>query len=238
MNDGGARFFGRSLIVGALIAATIFATTLAHAQRMPIGVEPSGATAGVTAQSLINRPGSYVLVRNLVNGSKNGGDAIDIVVSNVTLDLQGFTISSTSSKSGAGINATGRSNVVIRNGIITGSGGPAIIVGPNSNISGITASGNSTAGISNASIQAGNGSQLIANSIIGGFTGGITCGIGCLARDNIVQSNASVGMTFSDATSGYLGNMLQGNNAITVVTTGQVSGGTSLNQNVCNGAAC
>ena len=43
------------------------------------------------------------------------------------------------------------------------------------------------------------------------------------------------GLTFSDATSGYLGNILQGNSGNTVGNTGQVSGGTSLNQNVCNG---
>jgi hypothetical protein len=211
MNQNRANFLRRSMIAGASIVVAIFANTAAHAQRTPIVVEPNGSAAGVTAQSLINRSGSYVLVRNLVNGSKTGASAIAIVAPNVTLDLQGFTISSTSSKTGSGINATGQSNVVIRNGIITGSGGPAIVAGNNANISGITMTANGS---------------------------GISCGIGCVARDNLIQGNLGVGMTFSDATSGYVGNVLQGNNGNTVGTAGQVSGGTSLGQNVCNGTTC
>ena len=54
-----------------------------------------------------------------------------MTASNVTIDLQGFTIMSTVSTTGNGINATGQSNVVIRNGIIMGFGGAAIVTGNN-----------------------------------------------------------------------------------------------------------
>jgi hypothetical protein len=194
------------------MAVAIFATGVAHAQRMAIVVEPGKtmSSAGVKAQALINRSGSYVLARNLVNG-KAGAVAISITVPNVTLDLQGFSVLCTTASTGAGIDATGQANVAIRNGIITGCGGAAIIAGTASSISAITATNNGS---------------------------GITCGIGCVAGGNIIQGNTGVGMTFSDATSGYIGNVLQGNNGNTVGTGGQVSGGTSLGQNLCNGAAC
>ena len=210
MNYSGASSFGRSLIVGASIVVAIFASSAAQAQRMPIVVEANGAAAGVKAQSLINRPGSYVLVRTVING-RAGAVAISITSPDVTLDLQGFSVICNSTSTGAGIDATAQASVMIRNGIITGCGGAAIVTGNGGSISGITA--------------ASNGS-------------GFTCGVGCVARDNVIQGNTGIGMTFSDPTSGYVGNVLQGNDGKTVGTNGQVSGGTSLGQNLCNGTAC
>jgi hypothetical protein len=212
MNHRRAHSLDRSSIVGVSIAISIFATTLAHAQRKPIVVEPGDAVAAasVKARSLINRPGSYVLAGNLVNG-KAGAIAVFIASPDVTLDLQGFSIICNASNTGAAIDATGQANVVIRNGTIVGCGGPAVIAGTAANISGITASENGS---------------------------GFICGIGCVARDNVIQDNMGIGMTFSDATGGYIGNVLQGNDGNTVGTTGQVSGGTSLSHNLCNGVAC
>ena len=215
MKHCGAYSLNRAMIVSASIAIAmigieVLACSSALAQRIPLVVEPNAA--GAKAQSVINRAGSYVLSRDLVL-SKAGVDGIDITSPNVTLDLQGFSIisNSNSAKTGDGINATGQANVIIRNGIITGVGGAAIVTGATANISGITATGNGT---------------------------GITCNIGCLAHDNVIQGNTGIGMTFSDATSGYGGNVLQGNNGNTVGTGGQVSGGTSLGHNVCNGTSC
>ena len=51
----------------------------------------------------ISRPGSYRLTENL---DVKGGDAIDVLASNVTIDLNGFSIVGSSVKSsGIGINA-------------------------------------------------------------------------------------------------------------------------------------
>jgi len=208
MKHHGARSWGRSLIVSASFAIAIFASSAAHAQHAAIVIEPNAA--GAKALSVISKPGSYVLGRDFVF-SRSGADGIAITSPNVTLDLQGFSIISTSTRTGAGVDATGQSNVIIRDGIISGCGGAAIIGGTGANISGITASGNGS---------------------------GITCGVGCVAADNVIQGNTGVGMTFSDATSGYLANVLQGNNGNTVGTSGQVSGGTSLGQNLCNGTTC
>jgi hypothetical protein len=194
------------------IAMLVVGSAASFAQSKPIPIEAaSSAAAASKAQSVINKPGSYVLNKNITNTSKNGQDSLDITVSNVTVDLQGFVISATGSNTGVAINATGQSNVIIRNGIITGFDGAAIVLGNNGNVSAITATQNGS---------------------------GITCGSGCLVSNSILQGNLGLGLTFSDTTSGYLGNILQGNNGNNVGNTGQVSGGTSLNQNVCNGAAC
>jgi hypothetical protein len=213
MNHSGGSSRGRSLIIFASMAVAIFATSLAHAQRVAIVAEPNKAamtSASVKAEALISKPGSYVLARDIVNGGA-GFVGISITSSNVSLDLQGFSILCTNASTGAGIDAVGESNVTIRNGNITGCGGAAIIAGAASSISAITATKNGS---------------------------GITCGIGCVVGGNVIQGNTGVGMTFSDATSGYIGNVLQGNDGNTVGTSGQVSGGTSLGQNLCNGVSC
>jgi hypothetical protein len=195
----------------AWAALAILISAPAFAQQKPVVVE-ANAVAGAAAKavSVINKSGSYVLNKN-ITASKSGFTAILITVPNVTLDLQGFGITSTVSTTANGIDATGQANIVIRNGIVTGFGGSAVIAGNAGRISGLTVTGNGS---------------------------GISCEIGCLARDNAVQNNLGVGMTFSDATSGYLGNILQGNDGNSQGSTGQVSGGSSLGQNLCNGSAC
>lgn len=212
MSTHGRFLSGRFAGLAFSMAIVVVSSAAGFAQSKPIPIEAaSSAAAASKAQSIISKPGSYILNKNITNTSKNGQDSVAVTASNVTIDLQGFVISATGSSTGAGINATGQSNVVIRNGIITGFDGPAIVMGNNGSVSAITATANGS---------------------------GITCGSGCLVANSILQGNLGTGLTFSDATSGYLGNILQGNSGNTVGNTGQVSGGTSLNQNVCNGTTC
>lgn len=230
----------RIAIVCASSAIAILTSAPIFAQQKPIVIEPDAVVpAAAKALTIINKSGSFVLNRNIVNG-RAGVDAIDITASNVTLDLQGNSIISAAASTGVGINATGVSSVIIRNGTITGFGGPAIIAGSNANITGIIATQNSLISSTGASIEAGNGSQIAADTISGSGSGGITCGTGtgCLVENNVIQGNSGVGISLSDATGGYLGNVMQGNSGNTVGTTGQVSGGTSLGQNLCNGTPC
>jgi hypothetical protein len=231
----------RQQFVYLMIAIAVLATTPAWAQRKPIVIEPSSQSvaAATRALTILRSPGSYVLVRDLID-NRAGFDAVQITASNVTIDMQGFSILGGSGiATGVGINAIGQSNVVIRNGIITGMAGGAIVTGANATISDITTSGNSTAGVGNPpSIQAGNGSNISNDTTTGGNTGGIGCAEGCLVRSNVLQSNLGVGITLTDVTSGYSGNVLQGNDGNTVGSAGQIMGGTSIGANVCNGAAC
>lgn len=76
--------------------------------------------AGGTTGVVISQPGSYVLDGNITVTS---GDAISIDVDNVTLDLNGFTLSSTvaSPVSGTGVLLNGpRNDITIVNGHIRG----------------------------------------------------------------------------------------------------------------------
>jgi hypothetical protein len=69
----------------------------------------------------INQPGSYYLTNNL-QFTAASGNAITITVSNVTLDLMGFTLSSSNPVTGAGIKiAGGLRNIAVRNGVIAGN---------------------------------------------------------------------------------------------------------------------
>ena len=67
----------------------------------------------------ITQPGFYFLTGNLTyNGALN---AITVSANNVTLDLMGFSLSYTGSASQPnGIYMSGRSNVEVRNGSVTG----------------------------------------------------------------------------------------------------------------------
>ncbi len=73
-----------------------------------------------TVPSTISAPGSYYLTGNL---AVTAGTAITISADNVTLDLNGFTISSTASPvSGAGVVINGiRKNIRVTNGSIVGT---------------------------------------------------------------------------------------------------------------------
>ena len=84
-------------------------------------VEARTPIAGGTSTRSINASGSYYLTGNI--NISDGSNAIVIAADNVTLDLNGFAIVSTSnSAAGAGVLITGeRRSVAITNGNISGS---------------------------------------------------------------------------------------------------------------------
>ncbi len=91
--------------------------TLAQIEpRSPLGTPGQTATSKIT----IAEAGSYVLMSPI---TVTAGDAITITAGNVTLDLNGFTLTSTASgvNSSSGISVTtGLSNITLRNGFICG----------------------------------------------------------------------------------------------------------------------
>ena len=84
-------------------------------------VEARTPIPGGTAPFLISAPGSYYLTGNL---QVSGADAITVNASGVTVDLNGFTISSTASPAAgtAVLIPSGRVTVAVRNGHIFGPG--------------------------------------------------------------------------------------------------------------------
>lgn len=100
-------------------------------------IEPRTTIPGGAATVTISQPGSYVLAGNITVSS---GDAIIIAANDVTLDLNGFTLSSTALPAqGRGINVDGQrrclaiSNGHIRSGTVYNEGsftlGPGFVAG-------------------------------------------------------------------------------------------------------------
>jgi hypothetical protein len=109
-----------------------FSTCFAQGSLTPLGapaptmksldqIEARTAITNTASLVTISQPGSYYLTQNL---TVSAGDAIDIAANDVTLDLNGFTISSTAaSAAGCGINFVsfkGNSDITISNGHIKG----------------------------------------------------------------------------------------------------------------------
>ncbi len=247
---------------------------------------PCGSTAGFPC--VINSSGSYRLTGNLtVPASKDG---IDVNVSQVTIDLNGFSITGPGSSSSIplGINATNQFTVTVANGSVDGFGtgvmtgvfgivrnlhadgngsginvGQAslvegctannaingILAGNNSRIHGCTINNAPSAGVD--AISCGSACAISENTVNGFETNGITatagcvisgntvgsngvginCTSGCLISGNTIGGNTTQGIFANDATTGYGGNVLNGNGT-------SVSGGHSLGGNLCNGTAC
>jgi len=130
----------------------------------------------------ILKSGSYFLAANIVS-LLVGNSVISINANNVTINLNGFTISG---PGGAGtaiaINALGDSGVTIVNGVITRIPGAGIVLGSNSIVSGV---------------------QIVNNN-----GDGIDCGTNCLIAGDIVTGNNGVGLNFTDGSSGYQNDIL------------------------------
>lgn len=168
---------------------------------------------------------SYRLTGNLTVSSTTA-DAIDVSASGVTIDLNGFAITGPGgSTSGNGISGAGATDLTVENGTISGFGGNAAIrTGNNGMIK------NVHTGSNGQGIVAGNGSAISDNVAHDNSGTGINCnGSGCAISGNAAYNNA-VGISANDATTGYGGNVLK--------NTTNVSGGTSMKNNICSGASC
>jgi hypothetical protein len=152
----------------------------------------------------ITKSGSYFLAENLaVTGKK--GTAIVVKADNVTINLNGFTISGLGTGStGTGIDASAATGVLILNGTITGYG------------TGIALSSNST--IQNV--------QILSDAADGVNVAGSSC----VVSNSLISGNGGIGLDFADATSGYLNNVLTNN---TNVQSGFNMGGNVCSGSAC-----
>jgi parallel beta-helix repeat protein len=210
------------LRAGFFVAFSVFATvTFGQGSLTPPGapaptmktlqqVEPRVPIAAVPFA--ISNPGSYYLTTNLQ--AAVGGAGIRIDASNVTLDLNGFTLGG-AVNSGHGLAVTaGVSNIVIRNGSIRNWQGAGVFAGSTAQIrvEGVNAYGNGEHGI-----WVGDGSSLVRCTTVGNFTGLetgnashiINCSAlnnrstGVIVRDSCVISDAlSVSNSFRGITAG------------------------------------
>ena len=151
----------------------------------------AGDTAGFGVT--IQNPGSYRLTSNLT--APLNTSAIDITASDVTLDLNGFTVAgggtctgtgsglSCTASSGTGISGSG-DRITVEDGIVRGFGSHGIEIGNHCRIANVTAMQNGGDGIKTAAycnITSSNGSL---NGGQGITTGSASTMERCIARSN------------------------------------------------------
>ena len=131
---------------------------------------------------IIGASGSYRLTSDLTVSSASA-DAIHVTVNHVTIDLNGFSI--TTSSSGAnGINGSSAATLTVENGTINGFGTAGVQVAINGIVRNVHADGNGSG------IVGGN------NTVIEGCTAnnstsaiGLTCSGGCAISGNTANGN-------------------------------------------------
>ena len=155
----------------------------AHAQTK-IAKPASGGTL------VISKSGSYFLAANYTSALPVAS-IISITASNVTINLNGFTITDTAiSTTSTAINAAANtSGVTIVNGTITKTG-TAINLGTSSTVGGM---------------------QLINNK-----GDGVDCTSTCLVTNSVISANTKTGLAFGDGSSGYQDNIISGNTVANV----------------------
>jgi hypothetical protein len=249
------------------VAAMLAWATSAGAVDGTIEINQAKVLAGSGFPYKVTSNGSYRLTGNLTVPAST--DGIDVTAANVTIDLNGFLITGPGSTASIpiGINASGKSDVTVENGAVTGFG-TGVEVGPSGIVRNVHADANGVG------INAGN------NSVIEGCTAnsstvndGIDCLAGCVISGNtangnfdngIVAQNGSVisgNVAFHNtANDGILCNgsgcLISGNTAFNNFTgisagdtttgyagnvlknTTNVSSGTNLGHNLCSGVIC
>lgn len=245
-------------IVGALALALIAVLAgVVHAG--PIDPPaPPGPTDGVLEPGTpiaslpftITAPGYYYLTRNLTGSS--GEDGIEINVSNVTLDLKGFSLQGVGgSLNGVNVNTTA-ANVTIRNGTIAYWGGSGVLfswptLSLGSEASDLQVSGNGAYGIrmgDRATVHdvtsrenTLDGIATSRDAVIQRCTVSNNQGNGINAPFNAVITDCSVRDNMGDGIIAGQGSVVRGN---TVINSGgdgiQIAAGSLVEQNNVTGS--
>ena len=175
----------------------------------------------------INSSGAYRLTSDLRPPS--GFDASDVNADDVTIDLNGFNIVGVGGGIADGISLTNHQNVELRNGTIRGFTRDGVFTNATSanvRLLDLRLIGNSILG---ADLQ-GSGYLVDRCTALSNPNGGIRVGEGSLVTRCVIRGSTSFGL-FLGTTSGYVGNVLTGNNGGDSFP--QASGGLQLGTNVC-----
>jgi hypothetical protein len=143
----------------------------------------------------ITKPGSYYLTENMVAAS--GKSAIEIAASNVTIDLNGCTISSLATLAAIRVTVDNRTNISIRNGHIgtcvgdginieLGPSGARVVGGIIENVSAVNVVG--------YAFRIGDGVVINNCSASNGGAYGFLSGEGCTFNNCIANGNADTGI--------------------------------------------
>jgi parallel beta-helix repeat protein len=215
---------GIQTILGSVQAGVVL---INQARAIAGGVSPAD-TPGFPVT--ISQPGSYRLSSNLT--PPVGTDVIVITTNDVTLDLNGFAIVGVAG-SGRGVNAQGRSRIIVTNGIVRGMGSDGVVVGDDSRIERVHAIGNSGDGI-----QANDGGTVTGNIARDNGDDGIQVNDGGTVTGNTAFGNGGIGIRAGGLSSG--GSTVTGNTAFGNGSTGILAGdGSTVSGNTArdNGGA-
>jgi hypothetical protein len=221
-----------------VVVSLVVATGSALAQNGVVQINQASVAATAANRSTggfpyqITQPGSYQLTGNLVVPANV--DGIDIQSNNVTLDLNGFTISGGVTCPGSVCTAAPNgivssfANVTVRNGSVVGFFNGVFLGGLNNLgnlVEDIHASGNINLGIA------------VANGVVRRNTANLNgAGINVASStvtENVANFNSNVGLVTT--LGGVFGsNTFQGNGHGPVTNSGSVS----QNNNACNGTLC
>lgn len=162
----------------------------------------------------ITQPGSYYLTSNLEQQFAGGG--IEIAAQNVTLDLNGFSVQSTSQNSGVGIQSNGGVAITVINGTVSGWTASGIVLGSASTVRNITVSSVSgpygisvnSGVVESCVVQSGGqvGITVGTNSIVRGCTvffspvNGIEAGSNCRIENCVSSNNFGNGIQVGTST--------------------------------------
>jgi hypothetical protein len=209
-----------------------------QAKALAGGVTP-GDTAGFPV--IISESGSYRLTSNLsVASAANHAIQIPGTVENVTIDLNGFSITGPNSCSGGGSSIAcsfssgghgilmeqGLNSVRITNGTIQGMGGSGIAGSTvDTLVDGVTVRENGLTGV-----QCGR-CQILRSVMIQNRLDGITCSAACVITENRIELNGNDGVDALFGIHGIHRNIISGQGGFGIDT----RGGTVITENVVFG---
>ena len=173
-----------SVVIAALCA--VLGSGAAFAVDGVIEINDTSIVAAGGYPYAIPAAGSYVLTGDLIPPGATG--ALVLGASNVEIDLNGFTITSTGGGGAIGIDSAGFSGLTVRGGVIDGFGGAAIAAGSESKVI-ETKLSNNGAGVTGA------GNCLIVMNTVAFNAGGGVNAQHCKIENNVITSNAGVGIT-------------------------------------------
>jgi hypothetical protein len=191
---------------------------------------------------MITAPGSYRLKANFTVPDANT-TAIKITSDNVTLDLNGYTVSGPTVCSGLpvtscaptgtgnGIDALGFNNVKVTNGVVQGMGRDGIDLGDDCVVDGVRAKSNGNKGVAALKSARITGTTATANGSLG-----LSCDPGCQISDSSATYNLDKGidaranstLTGDRANSNGLDGINLGDNGIVTRSTANSNGNAGI----------
>jgi hypothetical protein len=213
----------------ALAASLLLPASAAMAVDGVIEINHIRALAGGVSGGALDAPGypvsirgtgSYRLTGNLLLPDTNT-TAIEVLVPDVTIDLNGFAIQNGTScrpdcaptGTGIGVDASGMANVSVVNGTVFGMGSHGVVLGDRGRAEDLRVLHNGGTGIATA-----NGGTVRGNTVSSSGGTGISTSLGSVVSENTVANSGASGI------GGGTGSSIRGNTVDGSANSGLVGG--------------